>query len=333
MSNETREIRFGYAEQTAFNAAEADDAAMDEPTIDMFTIDPDVMIHELPANHGSHNPVEQTTAHSVLGASPTFPINGPLDLNDIDQFIYAHTQKVIELADTEFTKTFTYFTTAPDFSADEGHFLTWIKRLPTAAGTSQKVSGCICPRIKIFGERNGMLMFESDWVGHGDSNDISVPSGTWTPRDGTGLVFFNQAATATITQGAGLTSPIGILMKSFEIEGVWEPEPLGHDAVLGFTNFGMKNRSGTFKIDLLRDVYSDEAIKSLKAGEMIEVALDFGTVTITISGKIEGFEYDSEGLFANSLTCKMLGTYSVGSWGEPLTIVVQNTVDRGWPAA
>ena len=102
---------------------------------------------------------------------------------------------------------------------------------------------------------------------------------------------------------------------------------------LGLFEFGIKNRSGTFKIDLLRDTYSDEAIKSLKAGEMIEVALDFGLITITISGKIESFEYESEGLFCNSLTCKMLGTYSVGGWGEPLTIVVQNTVDRSWPAA
>lgn len=333
MANETRQVRFGYAEQTDFDVAEADGATFDEPTVEMLTIDPDVMIHELPQNHGSFNPVEQNTVHSVIGSAPTFPINGPLDVNDIDQFLYAHTQRVIELADTEFTKTFTYFLTHPDFSADEGHFLTWIKRIPVSAGTSQKVSGCICPRIKLSGERNGMIMFESDWIGHGNSDDASVPNGTWTPRDGTGIVYFNQAATATITQGAGLTSPIGISMKGFEIESVWEPEALGHNASLGFDNFGIKNRSGTFKINLLRDTYADEAMKSLKAGEMIQVSLDFGKVTIDVTGKIEGIEYDDEGLLAESITAKMLATYSVGVWGEPLTIVIENTIDRAWPAA
>ena len=125
---ETRQVRYGYAEQTAFDTPEIDSAGIAEITCDAFDIDPDVMIHELPLNHGTRQPVEQLTVHSIIGSAAKFTVQGPVDLNDIDQFAYAHFQKVIEGADTEFTKTFTYFSTHPDFSADAGHFLTFADR-------------------------------------------------------------------------------------------------------------------------------------------------------------------------------------------------------------
>ena len=332
MSNDTRQTRYGYAEQTAFATPEADGVAVDEVTCDPFDVDPDVMIHELSQNHGDRKPVEQNTVHSVQGSSAKFSVIGPVDLNDIDQFAYAHFQKVIEGADTEFTKTFTYFSTHPDFSADEGHFLTWTKRLPTAS-TSQKCGGCIASRFKLSGERDGMLMFETDWVALGTSNDVSNPSGTWTPRDGTGYVYFNDIASATLSHGSALGSPTALTMKSFEVEGTWEPEKVGHSSTNGFEQHGIKTISGTFKIKMLRDTTADEALVSLKAGELVQFSVDLGTITITVTGKIESLEYDTEGLLVNEISCRMLSSYTAGSVGECLTLVVQNTVDRSWPAA
>lgn len=329
---ETRQTRFGYAEQSAFATAEADGSAINEVTCEFVNIDPDVMVHELPQNHGTRQPVEQATAHTVQGSSAKFPVSGPVDLNDIDQFAYAHFQKVVEGADTEFTKTFTYFSTHPDFSADEGHFLTWIKRLPEAS-TSQKVKGCIAPRLKLMAERDGMLMYETDWVGLGTTLDTSNPSGTWTPRDGSGFLYFNDIVSATLTHGASLASPTALTMNSFEVEGVCEVEKIGHDSTNGFEQHGIKTRSGTFKIKMLRDTTADEALVSLKAGELVQFDVDFGTLTISVTGKIESLEYDSDGLLVNEITCRMLSSYSAGSVGESLTIVVQNSIDRSWPAA
>lgn len=332
MSQETRQTRYGYREQTDFNVAEIDSAAVSEITAEPFDIDPDVMITELPQNHGTHEPVEQSTVHSVQGSSAKFTVTGPVDLNDIDEFAFAHFQKVVEGADTEFTKTFTYYTSHPDFSADEGHFLTWFKRLPTAS-TSQKVRGCIASRFKLSAERDGMLTFETDWAALGSTLDTSNPSGTWTPRDGTDFVFFNSIATATLTHGASLASPTALTMQSFEVEGVFETEKVGHSAADGFEQHAMKNRSGSFKIKMLRDATADEALISLKTGELVQFDVDLGTVTISVTGKIEALEYEGEGLLVDSITCKMLSSYTAGSVGASLTVTIQNSIDRGWPAA
>lgn len=332
MSYDTRQVRFGYVEQTDFNVAETDSVVVNEVTCDPFDIDPDVMIHELSQNHGTRQPVAQSTVHSVQGSSAKFTVSGPVDVNDIDQFAYAHFQKVIEQSDTEFTKTFTFFSTHPDFSLDEGHFLTWIKRMPVAS-TSQKVHGCIASRFKLSAERNGMLMFESDWVSLGTTLDTSNPSGTWTPRTGAGFLYFNDIVSATLTHGANLTSPTALIMQSFEVESTFETEKIGHDATDGFEQHGMKTRSGTFKIGMLRDSTTDESLVSLKEGELVQFDVDFGTLTISVTGKIESLEYDSEGLLLNTITCRMLSSYAAGSVGECSTIVINNTVDRSWPAA
>lgn len=329
---ETRQVRYGYAEQTAFDTPEVDSAGMAEISCEHFTIDPDVMVHELPHNHGTHQPVGQTTAHSVQGSSAKFTASGPVDLNDIDQFAYAHFQKVIEGADTEFTKTFTYYQTHPVFSDNTGHFLTWIKRQPES-NVSQKVGGCIAPRFKLSAERDGMLMYETDWIARGTTDDTSNPSGTWTPRDGSGLLYFNDIVTATLTHGAALASPTALTMQSFEVEGVFDSEKIGHDATNGFEDHGMKERSGSFKIKMLRDTTADEALSSMKTGELVQFDVDFGTLTISVTGKIEALEYDTDGLLVNEITCRMLSQYTTGVISECLTIVVQNSVDRAWPSS
>jgi len=332
LTYETRQVRFGYAEQSVFATAEADDAAFNEITCDPFDIDPDVTIHETAHNHGTRQPVEQTTVHSVQGSSAKFSVACPVDLNDIDQFAYAHFQKVVEGADTEYTKTFTYFSEHPDFSSDEGHFLTWIKRLPIA-GASQKVKGCISTRFKLSAERDGLLLYDSDWISLGTTNDESNPTGTWTPQDGSNFLHFNDIVSATLTHGAALSSPTALTMQSFEIEGSCEAEKIGHDSTNGFEQYGLKNRNGTFKIKMLRNSTADEALISLKSGELIQFDVDFGTLTISVTGKIESLEYDSEGLLLNSISCRMLSSYTAGTVGECLTLAVQNSIDRGWPAA
>jgi len=329
---ESRQRRYGFKEQTVFGVPENAAAAVTEITCEPFTIDPDVMIHELPAEHGSRHPVEQVTKHSVQGSAARFSVSGPFDLGYVDQIIYAHTQKVVELADTEFTKTFTLFTDHPDFSLDAGHFLTWYRRQP-ATNTSQIVGSCIAPRLKIFGERDGFIHFESDWISVGSGNDVASPGGTWTPVTGASILMFNDLQSATLSIGVGLTSPVALTLRSFEIETVHEAEKIGHSASLGFESFGLKNRSGSFKINLLRDAIADEAIISLKAGELIQFSLDFGVFTAQISGKIESIEADAEGLLAESLTCRMFASYTAGAWGTPLTYVIQNDIDRSWPAA
>jgi hypothetical protein len=331
---DSRQIRYGFDEQTTFITPLALNSNLLELTCDPVDVDPGITIHELPQQHGSRDAVEQTTKHSTEGASAKFAINGPLDIGYFDHVLYAHFQKVVELGDTEFTKTFTPFSTHPDFEADEGHFLTFMKWRPVAA-TSTVVGGCIAPRIKISGERDGMLMFESSWqgLGPGTDNNTPAPASAWTAPTGANILVFNQLQTATLTKGASLASPVALTLRSFELEHNHEVELLGHDATNGFESYGLKERSGTFSIGLLRDVVADEALVSYKEGEMVQFDLDFGTMTIAVTGKIETIETDGDGLLVEKLNCRILATYSAGTYGTPLQIVLNNSIDRSWPAS
>ena len=329
---DTRELRNGFKEQSDFDVPEALDANYVEAVIDPFTVDRDIIVTTLPANHGTRHPVEQDSAHSTKGSSATFSVNCPVNKYTIDQYLYAFFQKVVEGADTEFIKTFTYFTTHPIFSSDEGHFLTWIVRRP-ATDTSSRYGGCICSQFKLSGTRDETLKLESTWYGFGGGADTEVtPSGTWTVDDMGGLVYFNDCLSATLSFDAGFDTPIDIVVRDFEIEGSHEYEKAGHSAS-GYEAPVLHGRKGTFKISLMRDSSADEAIANLKNGTLIEFTMDFGTLAFTITGKITAIETDESGPLVESLTCEMYAAYSGGSVSEPLTIVVENTTDRGWPAA
>lgn len=326
---EVRQTKFGYAVQTDFDVRKLDGDNFIEVTCEPFDINPDVQQYDLPAFHGSRDATEQEAFRTTSGSGAMFTMTGPVDLNDIDQFLYAHFQKVVEAVDTEYTKTFTYFTDHPAFSSDEGHFLTWIKRFP-AANTSQAVGGCICNRIKFSGERDGYISFDTDWKGYGTTEDDANPSGTWTPRDGSDIVYFNDIETVTLTHGSGLTSPTAVILRSFEIEISYEVEKLGHDTTYGFEDWGFKNRDGSWSVNVLRDTIVDEAFASWKAGELIELEIDAGLITFTVSGKIENIEYDTEGLLTSTISCRMLAKNVGGSVSDPITIVVENSINRGW---
>lgn len=330
---ETRKLRYGIAEQGTWGTAIADASAFRELTCEPVNIEHDVRKYDMPAHHGSANPVDQTMAVTTKGSAGKFTIVQPFDFLATDILAYAHFQKVVEGAATAYTKTFTYYTAHPTFSSNEGKFVTFIKRLPDAS-TSQKVHSAICTRFKISGQRDGLIMTEHEMVSLGVPSDTSNPSGTWTPSAGASLLYFNDITAATLTHGAALTSPSNITLKSFEVEGQFEVDKIGYDATNGFQAFGMKNRSGMFKIGLLRDSTADDAIASYKVGEMVKLVITFGSVAaITVSGKIDAFEYDKDGLLAESITFKMLSTYTAGTVGEMFTFVMSNDTNRSWPTS
>jgi hypothetical protein len=334
-SLETRQLRFGYKEQSTFDTPEVDGSAVNEVTVEPFDLDPDVMVHDMPQDHGSRSPVEQNTVHSILGSTAKFSVKCPVDLNDIDHYLYSHFHSVVEAAGSPYLKTFKYFTTHPSFANDEGHFLTWWKRLPTAS-VSQKAGGCIANRIKLSAERDKIVQFESDWLSHGSPIDNSNPFGVWTPRDGSNLLYFNDLTAVSIIYGDNPSpspdpSPVSATIHSFEIECNYDVTKLGHNAVQGYTDFGFSGRSGNFKLKLLRDVASDTAFAALKAGTICQISFAFGsTMTIDFSGKIEKIDYDAEGLLIDNITGRLFSTHTADQWGELIQITVANDIDRSW---
>lgn len=325
---EAMERRYGIREQSAYATVELDSADFIELTLDSNKVGRDQQVYEVAANHGSKNPTQQHVIVTDRGGSGEIVLSGPVNLNDIDLLAYAHFQKVVEGASTPFTKTFEHYETHPDFTSDAGKFLTFIRRHPEAS-TSYKVGGCICSNFKLSAARDELLMYEATLRGVGPGVDTSNPSGTWTPSDDADFMYFNDIESATIDFTTGLTSPTNVLIRSFEIESNYEIEKVGHDATNGFEMLAFMNRSGSFKIDLLRDSTATDILAAITNNDMCRFTLDLGELTIDVTGKVEDAEQSSDGLLAESIPCRMLSVTN-GSVDPMFTLAVMNETDRGW---
>jgi len=325
-----RELRYGFAEQTDFGTPVPDDAAFIQVAVEHFDINRDIRIEEINTADGTINPTANHTVHLSTGGMANFTTNGSLNMYYADQFAYAHFHNVTEAASSPNTKTFSYFTSHPDFTANEGHCLTWIKRFPTASN-STKIDSCIAKSFKISGERDGRIMLGCDWVGLGAGTTTSNPSGTWSDEDedaGDGIIYFNDISAATIS-GTWGPSAHNVLLRSFEIEGQYEVEKVGQSATDGYQTFGLLNRTGTFTINLLKDSRMDELLAAQAAGSMVTFTVDWEpiNVNLTVTGKVEEIAYDPDGLLGATLTCRMLAADSSSSMFD---FEIGNTIDRGW---
>lgn len=325
---ESMERRFGIREQSAYATVEIDSAAFIEMTLDSCKVGRDQQVYEIAANHGSKNPTQQHIIVTDRGGAGEIALSGPVNLNDIDLLAYAHFQKVVEGDSTPYTKTFEHYETHPDFTADAGKFLTFIRRLPESS-TSYKVGGCVCSNFKLSAARDELVMYEATLRGVGPGVDNSNPSGTWTPSDDADFMYFNDIETATLDFSAGLASPINVLIRSFEIESNYEIEKVGHDSVDGFQMLAFMNRGGSFKVDLLRDSTATEILDAITNNGMCRFTLDLGELTIDVTGKVENAEQSGDGLLAESITCRMLSVTN-GSVEAMFTFAVQNETDRSW---
>ena len=325
---ESMERRFGIREQTAYDTVELDNADFIELTLESAKVSRDQQIYEVAANHGSKNPTKQHVIVTDRGGSGEIVLAGPVNLNDIDLLAYAHFQKVTEGSSTPYTKTFGHYETHPDFTSDAGKFLTFIRRLPEAS-TSYKVGGCICSNFKLSAARDELLMYEATLRGVGPGVDTSNPSGTWTPSDEADFMYFNDIEAATLDFTSGLASPTDVLIRSFEIESNYEIEKVGHDAVNGFQMLAFMNRSGSFRVDLLRDSTATDLLAAVTNNVLCRFTLDLGEITIDVTGKVEEPEQSEDGLLAESFTCRMLSDTN-GTVDPMFVFAVMNETDRGW---
>jgi hypothetical protein len=325
---ESMERRFGIREQAAYATVELDNAAFIELTLDSCKVSRDQQVYEIAANHGSKNPTQQHVIVTDRGGSGEIVLAGPVNLNDIDILAYAHFQKVVEDASTPYTKSFEHYETHPDFTANEGKFLTFIRRMPEAS-TSYKVGGCVCSNFKLSAARDELVIYEATLRGVGPGVDTSNPSGTWTPSDDADFLYFNDIEAATLDFSAGLASPVNVLIRSFEIESNYEIEKVGHDPITGFEMLAFMNRGGSFKVDLLRDSTATDILAAITNNMMCRFTLDLGEMTIDVTGKVEDAEQSEDGLLAESITCRMLSVTN-GAVDPMFVLAVMNETNRGW---
>jgi len=162
---EGREVRIGFSAQAqnTFGTRKVDGDLFTEVNAEIVEMGRDIKLHELTTSSGTKQPVYADRLTNTSGSIPAFVVTGPFSYYEGDQFLNAFCQAVKEYDAAPFRKEFTPFATHPDFTAaDEGHYLTWIKRFPNAS-KSWAAEGCVASKLKWECERDGFLITEYEY--------------------------------------------------------------------------------------------------------------------------------------------------------------------------
>lgn len=351
---EGREMRVGYneADSGVFGTPAADSDTFTMVPLEGFDMEAGLVGHEIPGAFGSKQPQHQGSHTTTDGAIPVFNTKGIMSLNEIDEYAYAHFQKVVE-GDTPFTKVFTPMATHPDFSANAGHWLTWAVGFPVAA-TSHVAEGCIANRFKLSINRNEFMMMDVGWMGHGvtDVTSTVYEDGTWElGLDGPGgsdagpdygRVHWTQLDILTIDFD-DVVSPLAdaVCFQSIEMEMEYQiVDMLKPDGAGSFQSWGLAQVGGTFTITILKDSQAEAALQNVRTNSGLRIQINKGAAGATSAGEFEsimygkispdGIAYEKEGLIAATIS----GTMSAPNDSTDMwKVSLSNSIDRSWPAA
>ena len=350
---EGRQLRYGYneADSGTFGTVAGDTDTFTHVACEHFDIEPDLKGHDIPGAFGTRQPQHQSSHTSTKGSMPDFNVKGVVSTNELDEYAYAHFQKVAEVVGSPFTKVFSPFSTHPDFSASAGHWLTWAVGFPVAA-TSHVAEGCICHRFKLSMNRNEFMMFDTGWKAHGvtDIDSTVYEAGTWE----TGLAG-PGGADAILTDYGRLNwadfdimaldfddavSPTAdkICFQSMEIESEYQiVEGIRPDGAGSFETFGLANWDGTFKITMLKDSQVEAALANVRANADVRFQLNKGAAGALVAtefesimyGKIspDGIAFEKDGLIGATISGTLSSPdTSTDAW----KVSFPNLTDRTW---
>jgi hypothetical protein len=343
---EGRQIKQGWNETNSgtFGTAAADSDTYVAPAMEAMVIDRGLTGHTIPGTYGTRNQTHGDTITNTKGAMAKFNVNCPFNYLDSDQLFYGWFQKVAEAVGSPYIKTFTPFTTHPQFDSDAGHYMTFVKAYP-AAGTSWKSNSSICSRLKVSIDRDAhdaLLWVESDWISldEGVVTSTAYADATFSRTATTGIKYFNDVSRFLIDFNDSLSPTADIaILQGLSFEMTHDVQGLSPDGSGGWGTIGMSNRQMNFEIRTLKDANFESMLTNQSTDGDIRILLNFGTAgTPTATGDVEfdvygkinpdGIAVDEESLLGATIT----GTISqeTDQATEPITITMGNDVDRTW---
>jgi len=333
-----KDKRYGFAEQPIWGTAVADAGAFQEIDCEASEIKADVKYRETPGAHATRNMTYGDIGADQKGALPKLSISGEAKFDEVDYFMHAFFQNVVEGAITPFSKTFTLPSTQPDLTAiatiaAAGQLLTLIERFP-AASTSKMIKDVISNSITLSCAPGERLKFTSELVGRGITTFNSNPSGTWT-RAAAEYWHWEDLDRFTINWGAGAQTlvPVGPIEITLgcDVVGVGQ-DGAGNAQAL----HALFNRALTFSLTFNRDAQAGSAKTNWGAGTAITCNIGWGNASpgtvdgdldITFTGKIETVEDTNEDILGTTIAGRIIAPDATTA---PLTIIMANAIDRTW---
>jgi hypothetical protein len=301
---------------------------------------------EVPDVGGHDFPSDDAMQVSASGSMPTFTLTGPASIYTLHQLLYAFWQQVVQCGDTG--KESYWFSAAsgskPDFSADEGHYLTVLNVFPDPSNEGQhlshKYADCISNSMKLSIAADELLQGEFGMVARGagtTNNDTSVATFT-EPQGATnnlGLIDFWDITDASInfeTAGGAPSTSADLILNKIEFGATQDVLRQGPNGKHSFVNYGILNRAGTFSIEIKKDAAAESVISQYVSGQPVRVFLrlgakhvpEVGNLAIECHGKLTADPtFPDNGEIGCVLTGKFTGT-------DCFTVRLCNGKDESW---
>jgi hypothetical protein len=300
---------------------------------------PDVGLHDFAGND----------AVKIIpsGSMPTFTLPAmPFTIYTAHHFLYAYWQQVVQ-AGAAGSEAYWYSSASgsrPNFSDNEGHYLTVLNIFPDPANPGQhlshKYADCICSSLKLSWEADGLLMIEPGMVARGagtTNNDTSAATLT-DPQGATnnlGLKDFWDITEASInfeTAGGSVGTSSDLILNKIEVNLTQDILKQGPGGKGSFTNYGIINRDGTFSIEIKKDTAAESVISQYLTGQPVKVFLRCGAKAVPTVGDV-AIEFHgkltADPTFPNNgeIGCIMTGRLT---GADCFSIRVCNGKNEGW---
>ena len=274
MANELysgKHMRYGVKEQTVFGTGELDTADFIQLQCEPIVINPDVK-HRTPLRAIAQlHPDKSSVFNDKLGSIPSCVIKTEALKKELALWLHLIFQNVVEIETTPFQKTFTFPNVGPNFSADDGEFITLISRAP-AASVSEKVHSMIAQKLSLSlsaGANNGNLAAEISLLGKGHIRTSNPATGIWT-KTASELFNFHNFNVCTLDTPA-------VILESWklDIENMFVAK--GSDGAGSFQNWVLTSQSINMQISGLWDAATRAGLTALDVGSEVIQVLGWGT--------------------------------------------------------
>lgn len=209
------------------------------------------------------------------GVTPKITLTGYLVEDLMKRLLYGYFQNITEVAGTPHKATLTPHTTQPDFTNNAGYFFTLIY-WNGVASLAYKISDCIVSHLNFTCEPGGMMKYTADIIGRKVVSTTSNPAGTYSYLAEEYFHFEDQTR-HTYNIGGGALTPV--LLGPWELDLNMEVRNIGQDASGNVLNFGLSNRTGTFKSVALWDTTTRGLLTNRSTNTMVDVNIGFGGAT------------------------------------------------------
>jgi hypothetical protein len=271
------DVRFAIAEEALFKTPVADGAAMIELDCEKFPINPDKKHHAPPRAQGQLHPDISNLWNDSKGSIPTFTLKTIALKQQLAIWLNLLFQNVSEGATTPYQKVFTFPDVGPNFVANNGEFITVVRRMPVAS-VSEKITSAIVTKLDLSLNANaddGCLAISPTLIGMNYSRTAN-PSGAWAKTADGDTERFSIFDMAVCTLGGS-----AIVLNDFKasIECLWKP--MGVDGAGGYQTYMLQGQSATLNISGVWDAVTRAGLTALDAGSEVHFVLGWGATGVS----------------------------------------------------